>query len=337
MSDNLHTIFSGSECPPHSVLHAYFLRTLTEDEMHRVEQHLVDCEMCSDELEGLSRMKDPGELDLIVEELSEKIGRKRGKILGMSRNYALMAAAAILFIIIGSVVVVRLLTHPQEQDLMSLSMEMPSEPSETAPAAPSASPPQPLSTTPKQTEKDTRATPATRPESPVVSEVKNPMAIAGITRADTIETKALALVREEEPAGAIATATVADSTAANEVIVEYQVPHVIQADAKKAAAEKDAGQGMRGSKDVSIMEIAMQEFTAGNYNRAKVFFEQVTSNEPNNYKAVYHLAYCYYMEMQYKKASRMLAPILKDAKNDYFKEATALSDTLKSGQKQVNP
>src|SRR5512133_1529956 len=96
MSDNLHTIFSGSECPPHSVLKDYFLRKLTEEEMYRVEQHLVDCEMCTDELEGLSKMKHPRDLDLIVEEINEQTFAPKVRFLGLRRNYALMTAAALL-------------------------------------------------------------------------------------------------------------------------------------------------------------------------------------------------------------------------------------------------
>jgi tetratricopeptide (TPR) repeat protein len=317
MSDNLHTIFSGSECPPHSVLFGYFRQTLTEEEMHRVEQHLTDCEMCSDELDGLSKMKNPADLDLIVEELTEQIGRKRGRILSMSRNYALMAAAALLILILGSVAVVRMLTRTEVPELKTVHMDLADRPGPEAvepPPAPAKSRSLALSSGPAKPDREKNGSAVSRMQAPVVQNDQEQIASTDVAAGDTDKDREMITAEETVATGGVAAAINADSAAANTVISEYLAPSAFQAEAKKAAA----------------MEAGMDEFAAGQYKNAAVFFEQVKDSQPGNYKAVYHLAYCYFSEKQYKKALETLAPILKDKENDFYKEASVLSDTIKT-------
>lgn len=333
MSDNLHTIFSGSECPPHSVLLGYFRQTLTEEEMHRVEQHLTDCEMCSDELEGLSGMKNPADLDLIVEELAQRIGRKRGRILGMSRNYALMAAAALLILILGSVAVVRMLTTTKVPELMTAHMDLADKPGPEAvepPPAPEKSRSLALSSGPAKPGRGKNESDASRLQVPVVQDDLEQTASEDGVTGDTTEVMEMVSYEEAVTAGGVVSAINVDSAAVQTVVAEYRAPLAIQAEAKKAAAEKDAAVGMAASKSASVMEVAMEEFGARNYSHAAALFRQVTESRPDNYKATYYLAYCYFMEKQYDKALGTLAPILQKKVNDFYKEAAALSDTIKT-------
>jgi len=64
MSDKHNKIFTLSECPTHQMLRDYLDEKLSHDVKHQVEKHLLDCCMCSDELEGLSLMKEKDNLDM---------------------------------------------------------------------------------------------------------------------------------------------------------------------------------------------------------------------------------------------------------------------------------
>jgi TolA-binding protein len=333
MSDNLHTLFSGSECPPHSVLLGYFRRTLTEEEMHTVELHLTDCEMCSDELEGLSKMKNPGDLDLIVEELSERIGRRRGRILGMTRNYALMAAAALLLLIVGSVAVVRMLVRTEVTEQMAVRMDsaiLSGPEAGKPPPAPAESQSLALSSGPAKTDREKNGSALSLMQAPVVQDDLEQTASADVATGDTTEVLEMVAHEEAVIVGGVESAQKTDSAVVQTVVTEYRAPLAIQAEAKKTSAEKDAALGMAASKSASVMETAMEAFGAGNYGYAAKLFLQVTESQPDNTKAAYYLGYCYFMEKQYKKALETLAPILKDKRNDFYKEATALSDTIKT-------
>jgi hypothetical protein len=329
MSDNLHTIFSGSECPPHSLLMDYFLRKLPEEEMHRIEAHLIDCEMCSDELEGLSKMRDHRDLDAIVEEINERVVLKKVRFLGLSRNYALLAAAALIGLIVGSVVIVRILTSTGHEEMMSVVVEPSVTMHENVPP-----PPTPEAATPEEKkdgksakENKTSAQPMATvaveaDEEPILSvmEISDTQYVKMDLAEKPAETKALAYSQ-----GVAETATIKTEGLVN------TTPAAAQSFDKKA--EQTGGIRSGGNtRQVNLMDIAMEEFNAGDYFQAATFFEQVVTNQPANGKAAYHLAYCYFMEKRYKKASKALDPLLKDAGNEYYSEALILAEKIRTAK-----
>ena len=52
---NLHTIFSNSECLSEKKLLAYCSNKLSNKERNEVEQHTLNCKFCSDALEGFEK------------------------------------------------------------------------------------------------------------------------------------------------------------------------------------------------------------------------------------------------------------------------------------------
>ncbi len=74
-------IFSGGKCLSFQELIDYKNNALNRDEQHRVEKHLLDCQLCSDALDGLDKIS-PEELREDVEHInrninqSNKLGRK---------------------------------------------------------------------------------------------------------------------------------------------------------------------------------------------------------------------------------------------------------------------
>lgn len=103
MNSKLNIIFSESGCPADGVLQKYLNGELSHSQKHDVEKHLIDCEMCSDELEGLQLMQDSEKLNLIVDRINDKIDHKtKVRILKPLFTFARIAAAVLIFVIIGS-------------------------------------------------------------------------------------------------------------------------------------------------------------------------------------------------------------------------------------------
>lgn len=103
MNSKLNIIFSKSGCPDEGVLQKYLHNELSHSNKHDVEKHLIDCEMCSDELEGLRLMNDSERLNAIVEKINNQIDNKtKVRILKPLFSFVRMAAAVLILIIIAS-------------------------------------------------------------------------------------------------------------------------------------------------------------------------------------------------------------------------------------------
>jgi hypothetical protein len=322
MSDNLHSIFSGSECPPHSRLADYLSRNLTEEEMHGVEKHLIDCEMCSDELEGLSKMKDPRDLEGLVSEINERTFAGKGRILGLRRNYALMAAAAVILLLVGSVMILRVVTSSRQETTMTVTTESSLSTQDLAPETPA------LSQLPAA-DKKVQTEPA-----PAVQDMQlEPSPVAGVTSGEA-ETSGLEAVQESKDQRTPGYTTVpADSEqpTRDEIAPEATARNSIVAEGisvEKMATKAKAAE-LSGKPDSStLMDIGMQEFRAGNYTQAALFFSQLTANDTANREADYHLALCYYYTGETKKAIRILKSIGRDTLNPYLAPANELLEKI---------
>lgn len=71
-----HQIFSGTAHLSTGQLLAYLRHGLEKKELHDVERHLSDCELCSDALEGLKKLDSDSSMMRITGEL-QKMARKR--------------------------------------------------------------------------------------------------------------------------------------------------------------------------------------------------------------------------------------------------------------------
>ena len=75
MAGNFQNILDHQDCIPEDKLLAYIEGSLSPLDANRVEQHLLECELCSDALEGL-KMLHPDRVREIVSELNKKIDRR---------------------------------------------------------------------------------------------------------------------------------------------------------------------------------------------------------------------------------------------------------------------
>ncbi len=101
MKQNNNISTNNEDCIPSDMLLKYVKGELSGLERNQIERHLATCEMCSDELEGLSIMEHPERIDEISLELNQRIDKLTAKpereipYLGIY----LRIAASIIFII----------------------------------------------------------------------------------------------------------------------------------------------------------------------------------------------------------------------------------------------
>ena len=105
MAGKIQNFIDHGDCIPEEMMRSYLDGNLSEKQSHDVEKHLLECEMCSDALEGL-RMMDPVRSKAIVTELNDKIderisgGASGGKVIQFRSTYKIAAVIA-LFILFG--------------------------------------------------------------------------------------------------------------------------------------------------------------------------------------------------------------------------------------------
>jgi len=128
----------NNECLTSDMLIKYIKGELSGLERNRIERHLSSCEMCSDEMEGLSNMENPEMVDEISLNLNKKIDSLTAKpereipYLGMY----IRVAASIIFVL-GISSVIYFTTFRKTPSIMPNYALM--EAAETAPAAPDSS------------------------------------------------------------------------------------------------------------------------------------------------------------------------------------------------------
>ncbi|MDA3910106.1 MAG: tetratricopeptide repeat protein [Bacteroidales bacterium] len=105
MNENFSHIFDKTDHIDESKLWLYSKGKLHTDEAHEVEKHLVDCEMCSDIVEGFSKFSSEGNFNAAINRTSESFfnatGRKRKIIirrLSMAAGFVLIAASSVFLI-----------------------------------------------------------------------------------------------------------------------------------------------------------------------------------------------------------------------------------------------
>jgi len=96
-------IYQHTECLTDKILIGYHKNELSPKEMNMVENHLIDCEVCRDVLDGISEMQNIDKLPIIVKNLNGKIDEKtsnRRKLIGF-RQLKYIGLAASIIILVG--------------------------------------------------------------------------------------------------------------------------------------------------------------------------------------------------------------------------------------------
>lgn len=101
MNKHVLNIFDNSDCVSQEAIEAYVKNTLTAEQKHQVEQHLVDCEFCADAIEGFmiaesQNVNTAGILEEINQNIDKVISKKKS-----FNFYYLYGAAATIALVFG--------------------------------------------------------------------------------------------------------------------------------------------------------------------------------------------------------------------------------------------
>ncbi len=92
-------IFSNTTCISKETMLKYINHQLSDRELHDVEKHMLDCEFCSDALEGMKYAQNSSVLFAIDNQIDQRVRTGRA---GASVMKNLMVAASILIIVFGA-------------------------------------------------------------------------------------------------------------------------------------------------------------------------------------------------------------------------------------------
>jgi hypothetical protein len=102
MSDSLkYKIFDSEGCISEKTMYDYIDGKLAPKEQHLVEKHLLDCDMCSDALEGLQLKHDRGKIEVINSEIRKRVATDRKKIVPFKYTTIVSIAAGLALLVIG--------------------------------------------------------------------------------------------------------------------------------------------------------------------------------------------------------------------------------------------
>ncbi|MDQ3191114.1 MAG: hypothetical protein M3Q58_05935 [Bacteroidota bacterium] len=133
MSTNIHTPFySDSDCISEQDMFDYLDNNLSPIQMHSAEKHMLECEMCSDVMEGLSLVNNRNKIDetkKLVDLKTQIIESKNGKVLSLwNAHKAKFAIAASILLIIGLTGIINLITKEQDKTVLVENKEIKKEP-----------------------------------------------------------------------------------------------------------------------------------------------------------------------------------------------------------------
>ena len=160
MSEELkHKIYTATECLSEQTMFDYIDHKLSAKERHVVEKHMLDCELCSDAMEGLELVKDRNRISVInkaVDEFIAPIAEKETKIISINYKTVFSIAAGIA-LLIGGIFFFKNFTSSQMKS---------SEFSEVLPPKDQTPPPPPP---PKETEETPASSASPAKEAPAVT------------------------------------------------------------------------------------------------------------------------------------------------------------------------
>lgn len=108
--NNKPNISEFSDCIPEDILLKYLNNDLSETESLAVENHIKNCDICSDFLDGLLLMDNPNDIAIIATELNQKIDsfiKPQRKVLGMPvSTFRAIAAVFLVLTISGTYILI---------------------------------------------------------------------------------------------------------------------------------------------------------------------------------------------------------------------------------------
>jgi tetratricopeptide (TPR) repeat protein len=100
--NNNKNIFDRRQCLSKEELVSYADGTLTQKEKHQIEKHLLDCELCTEALEGTLLLNSPSKLHAISNDMIKRINREKIIVKKNNKRFSWLAVAAVICVFIIS-------------------------------------------------------------------------------------------------------------------------------------------------------------------------------------------------------------------------------------------
>ncbi len=352
MSEKLPNIFSSSKCLSPAQLESYARGTLTATEQQAVEKHLLDCELCSDALEGIVEQIQKINLQEDVKAINQSLKRKyiRKHTIFFSPLKLSAIAAAILLLLFSASVLVNFFLYKDlkfvadkmdgiKKQLGEVNIFSRKQVSSDSIKV-SATPPKPAIQRLKETTSESDAIPSEANESSdmdsilstlIAQEQSAKQELKGDepSKEKTInqeESKTFAekLPRSEtEPNLLDATSAPVmpqRSTLKNTETEKKATATIMSASANEFEKVKTESK-TNEDKNTVLTNEGIQQYGARNYAKAIKVLEAAISTQPNNYTARYFLGQSYFASELYIEAIRQFDAIIIGESDTYFDDA----------------
>ncbi|MGE0078670.1 MAG: hypothetical protein AB7S48_12490 [Bacteroidales bacterium] len=340
MLENNNIFDESSGCIRQDILLKYLKDQLSGKERNLVERHLLECEMCSDELEGLTNLSEPERIIEIEAELNSMVDRRVAPriILFNPKVIYRVAAVAVLTLGVSSLLYFFVLKHtPSTMMTENQKLESATELSDSQPAKMDVtSIAKDANEFEKIKKEDKRR--VEKPAAPIVVYDKVNVAEDLSVSVDSISET---LAYEEAVLADEVVVSKSIEKKDSEAIADFKVAMAEQKreEANIAAAdiqkESNAGAVAERSKSAKksmviatgfiqqrvTTESALVNYNQKNYQQALQDFNLLYAQNSNNDTLIYYRAMCFYHVESYKDAIVGLEAINKNSASRFYYDA----------------
>ncbi|MCF6183109.1 MAG: tetratricopeptide repeat protein [Bacteroidales bacterium] len=129
MNSEINNIFNQSSCLTSREIEQYISGSLSKEEIRRVELHLADCPMCSDEIDGYILLSDKNKLPVVVKNINNKIDKKvsAAKVIPLHSSHKksiakrIISIAASLILLLGAGYIINFYMNSDDENLAETS------------------------------------------------------------------------------------------------------------------------------------------------------------------------------------------------------------------------
>ncbi|MCB8964419.1 MAG: tetratricopeptide repeat protein [Bacteroidales bacterium] len=329
-NSNIFDISSG--CIRQDVLLKYLKGELSGMERNLVEKHLLECEMCSDELEGLTNLSEPERIAEIEAELNSKVDQRTSPRIFWLNPKVVYRVAAVAVLTIGVSTLLYYFVLKTAPSTMMSESQMPSTTAEmndsTAPLEVIAIPKDATERSESQ-KKESKS--AERPATPTIV-ADNIKVVEDIFIDEDSESVVLAEA-EMEDVKVVPDVTKSDSAflAANEVVIAGQQADALRAasvrakEAESTVVAKDAKLSRKSAiptkgltQHPTIVESALDDYNQKSYQKALDKLNALYGKNAANDTVAYYRAMCLYNLKTYAKAIDAFQELTKNVDGEFF-------------------
>lgn len=334
MQENNNIFDESSGCIRQDTLLEYLKGKLSGKERNLVEKHLLECEMCSDEFEGLSNLSEPERIDEIETELNSMVDKQVApRILWLNPKVVYrVAAVAVLTIGVSTLLYYFVLkttpsTMMSESQMQSMSAEM----SDSVAPLEVTSIPKDANERSELKRSERKVAEMSAPSVPIVNkmQVADEAVVADSDNEtlDMAEMEEIVLAEEAVEPDSVTRIT-------NDVAIAAQRTETVRTANTEAKKEEivTAAEGAKLSKKLAAfagasaqpqisVEGAIKNYNKKNYQEALRQFDVLYAQNANNDTLVYYRAMCSYNLKLFANAIVDFQKLMKNTDSEFLYES----------------